>query len=156
VTQDAPGEAIREILSLTRLLSLATVSPAGLAHANIAFFAFQPDFRLVILSPLTTEHAGNLRGNPSAAATIFDSRQTRELRRGVQVFGRMTALEDAEGEPALRCFGARFADIAAAAPSYEHVLQNFDWRLFELVPSRIKVFDEQLLGKNDYVEVQCG
>ncbi|MCU1411132.1 MAG: hypothetical protein JWR04_1839 [Rhodoglobus sp.] len=153
---DAARAAIGEILSLTRLLSLATVTPSGLAHANTAFFAYQPDFRLVILSPLTTEHARNLAVNPTAAATVFDSRQTRELRRGVQVFGRMTALDGAhgsDGDAALRCFGARFPEVAAGAPSYEHVLRNVDWRLFELVPARVKVFDEALLQKDDYVEV---
>jgi uncharacterized protein YhbP (UPF0306 family) len=155
---NATHEAIGEILSATRLLSLATVTPEGSAHANTAFFAFQPDFRLIILSPPSTEHARNLRFNPSAAVTVFDSHQTYELRRGVQVFGSMAMLEEADeaGEAALRCFGGRFAEIAGTAPTYEHVLRNFHWRLFELTPTRVKVFDEALLRKDEYVEVSFG
>jgi uncharacterized protein YhbP (UPF0306 family) len=145
--------AIAEILSLNRLLALSTVSPDGRAHANTAFFAFDDDLSIYLLSPPASEHARNLISNPSAAVAVYDSRQTKESRRGVQLFGRMSEVAGPEGDRALRCFGARFDDISAAASTYDEVLVRFEWRFFKLVPERAKVFDEVLLLHGDYVEV---
>jgi uncharacterized protein YhbP (UPF0306 family) len=149
-TRAAVTDALRDILGATRLLTLATVSPTGEAHVNIAFFAFDDEFRIVILSPETTEHARHLKHNASAAVTVFDSRQDREPRRGVQLFGTMAVLDDAAANRALACFGERFPEIGAAASPTE-VFERFHGRFFGLVPARAKVFDETRLIAGDYV-----
>jgi uncharacterized protein YhbP (UPF0306 family) len=149
-TGPAPAEvraALGDILSGCRMLTLATVSPAGLAHANIAFFAFGPDFRLWVVSPESTEHARNLVHNPSASITVFDSDQTRAQRRGVQLFGTMSRLEGGAADDALDRFAERFADV------HDEPVQGSPRAIYEFVPDRAKVFDEKLLLPGDYVEI---
>ena len=74
--------ALRELIELNRLLSLATVSPKGVAHINTAFFAADESLTLFMLSPPGSEHARHLRGASSAAVSIYDSHQTHHERRG--------------------------------------------------------------------------
>lgn len=147
------SRAILEILDGSRLLSLATVGRDGAAHINTAFFAFDPDFTLFVFTPPSTEHARNLVGNPSAAATVFDSHQAPESRRGLQLFGEMRMLDGAEAVGAHARFTSRFADLRETAPRYDDVVENLSSRFFALVPRRIKVFDEVLLHHGDFVEV---
>jgi uncharacterized protein YhbP (UPF0306 family) len=144
--------ALGEILALNRLLALSTVSPAGEAHINTAFYAFDDRLTLFMLSPPGTEHAGHLRANPSAAVAIYDSGQTHHERRGAQLFGSASQLEGAEADRAFAVFGARFDDIPAIGPSAADVFARTGLRFFALVPQRAKVFDELRLQKGDYVE----
>ena len=145
--------AILEILGGSRLLSLATVGDDGTAHINTAFFAFDPAFTLFVFTPPGTEHARNLVANPSAAATVFDSHQAPESRRGLQLFGEMRMLDGADAVEAHARFTGRFADLRETAPRYDDVVENLSSRFFALVPRRIKVFDEVLLDHADFVEV---
>jgi len=152
---DAGGlAALADILSLNRLLALSTVSPEGEAHINTAFFAFDERFTVYLLSPPGSEHARHLLANPSAAASIYDSRQSKDERRGVQLFGRMSQLEGEAADRALTCFGARFDDIAGAASSADELFDRRGLKFFGLVPERAKVFDELRLRHGDYVEFE--
>ncbi|WP_137843339.1 pyridoxamine 5'-phosphate oxidase family protein [Microbacterium sp. 2FI] len=143
--------ALRTILASGRLLTLATVSPDGRAHANIAYFAYEPDLRVRIVSPVDTEHSRNLETNQSAAVTVFDSRQDRTARRGVQLFGTMSLLGAEAAEGALVRFAERFADVPQPA-SHGHSGRA----IYEFVPERAKVFDEELLIAGDYVAIDFG
>jgi uncharacterized protein len=145
--------SLREILSANRLLSLATVSPDGNAHINTAFFAFSDEFVLYLLSPTTSEHAGNVAANPSAALAVFDSHQTRQRRRGAQLFGRLEEVDPADGDSALACFRTRFTDVAGEGETYADVVLGHGSALYAFHPSRVKLFDEALLVADEYVEV---
>jgi uncharacterized protein YhbP (UPF0306 family) len=147
------ARAVVEILEGSRLLSLATVGAGGAAHINTAFFAFDPDFTLYVFTPPGTEHARNLVGNSSAAATVFDSHQAPASRRGLQLFGEMRMLDGAEAVRAHARFTERFADLRETAPGYDDVVEKLPSRFFALTPRRIKVFDEVLLDQGEYVEV---
>ncbi|HEY4153241.1 MAG TPA: pyridoxamine 5'-phosphate oxidase family protein [Pseudolysinimonas sp.] len=151
---DLPTQAVFEILAATRLLSLATVGPDGTAHINTAFFAFDPRATLFVFSPPTTEHARNLTVNASAAATIFDSHQGPELRRGLQLFGEMRMLDGAGAIGAHARFTTRFDDLRQSAPSYADVIATMTSRFFALTPHRVKIFDELLLNREEFVELR--
>jgi uncharacterized protein YhbP (UPF0306 family) len=153
MTPGLRARAVFEILEATRLLSLATVDIDGAAHINTAFFAFQPDATLFVFSPPTTQHARNLAVNASAAATVFDSHQGPELRRGLQLFGEMRMLEGEEAVGAHGRFITRFDDLRQSAPSYDDVLAMMPSRFFALTPHRVKIFDELLLARERFVEV---
>lgn len=149
------ARSLREILSATRLLSLATVTPTGEAHVNTAFFSFTERFDLYLLSPTTTEHASNLVANSSAAATVFDSHQDATERRGVQLFGRLRPVDDADGDAALICFRSRFPDAAAEGSGYGAGVRAHGSALYVFRPDRVKIFDESLLSTGRYVEVRA-
>jgi uncharacterized protein YhbP (UPF0306 family) len=151
---DLPTQAVFEILAATRLLSLATVGPEGAAHINTAFFAFDQRATLFVFSPPTTEHARNLAVNTSAAATIFDSHQGPELRRGLQLFGEMRMLDGADAIGAHARFTTRFDDLRQSAPSYDDVIATMRSRFFALTPQRLKIFDELLLDREEFVELR--
>ena len=143
--------ALLAILEDARLLTLATVSPAGFAHASIAAFAFESDLRIRSVSPVDTEHSRNLESNPSAAVTVFDSRQDRVARRGAQLFGTMTALTGDAADRALAHFALRFPDVTDRAPH-----GSGGRGIYEFVPERAKVFDEERLIAHDYMEIDLG
>lgn len=154
----APSEtqarSLHEILGSTHLLSMATSSPTGAAHVNTAFFAFGGDGEICILTPPHTEHATNLRTNPSAAIAVFDSHQTRRMRRGVQLFGEMAEAAGAEAQRQFERFCARFPDTGERGESYRQFIDGHDVRLYLFTAARVKIFDEELLGRGDYVEVR--
>ncbi|WP_426516383.1 pyridoxamine 5'-phosphate oxidase family protein [Diaminobutyricibacter sp. McL0618] len=150
---DLQSRSLREILSTSRLLSLATVSPDGEAHINTAFFAFSADFAIYLLSPTTSEHATHAGLNPSAAVAVFDSHQTRERRRGVQLFGRLEEVAPGDGDAVLACFRSRFPDVAGENETYDDVVLTHGSALYAFHPERVKLFDEALLIADAYVEI---
>jgi uncharacterized protein YhbP (UPF0306 family) len=126
------------LLEATTLCAISTVSPGRRAHVNTAYFAWAPDLRIVWLSEPRARHSRNLRANPSAAVAVFDSHQTwGKHDRGIQLFG--------EARPSS---GDADDVYAARFPDYE----GFEaYRAYELVPSRMKLFDERALGAATFV-----
>ncbi len=128
------------LLDASTLCAIATVSPPGRAHVSTAYFAWSPDLHLVWLSEPGATHSRNLRGNSSAAIAVYDSSQSwGKPDRGIQVFGSVRAGEaDAE-----ETYVGRFRDYRSS---------NFPaYRLYELVPRRLKLFDERELGAATFV-----
>ncbi len=149
------NESIEAILSTTRLLTMATVSPDGTAHANTAYFAYDDSARLFLITDPATVHAKNLRRIPSVAATVFDSHQEFWTPlRGLQIFGTCIETPMLELPHALLCFTSRFpvfaelvkhpADFAAKAVSV---------KLHTLAVSRIKLFDEPHFGEEVFIDL---
>jgi uncharacterized protein YhbP (UPF0306 family) len=132
-----------ELLEASTLCAISTVSPGGRAHVNTAYFAWTPDLRIVWLSEPRARHSRNLRANPSAAVAVFDSHQTwGNPDRGIQLFGEAREA----GENAEEVYAARF-------PAYE----GFGaYRVYALVPSRMKLFDERALGAATFVTARVG
>ena len=130
-----------ELLEASTLCAISTVSPRGRAHANTAYFAWAPDLRIVWVSEPRAQHSRNLRANPSAAVAVYDSSQTwGKPDRGIQLFG--------TARP-----GAGDAVYAARFPEYDGFKA---YRAYELVPARVKLFDERALGEATFVTAQVG
>jgi len=127
-----------ELLEASTLCAISTVSPGGRAYVNTAYFAWAPDLRIVWLSEPHAQHSRNLRRNSSAAVAVFDSTQTwGQSDRGIQLFGSARA----GGDDAENVYGKRF-------PEYEGFTA---YRVYELVPSRVKILDERALGGATFV-----
>src|ERR687887_2500648 len=123
------------LLEASTLCAISTVSPRGRAYVNTAYFAWAQDLRIIWCSMPHARHSRNLRANPSVAIAVYDSGQTwGKPDRGIQLFGEARACsEDAEA-----VYAARFA-------RYEP--EEFgSYRFYELVPRRVKLFDERALG----------
>jgi uncharacterized protein YhbP (UPF0306 family) len=125
-----------ELLEASTLCAISTVAPSGRAHANTAYFAWAPDLRIVWLSEPRARHSRNLRANPSVAVAVFDSHQTwGKPDRGIQLFG--TARPGSDDS----VYAARFSEY-----------EGFEaYRPYELVPNRVKLFDERALGAATFV-----
>lgn len=127
-----------ELLEASTLCAISTVGPRGRAHVNTAYFAWAPDLRIIWLSDPGARHSRNLRANPSAAVAVYNSDQTwGKPDRGVQLFGDARAA----GPDAEEIYAPRFR-------AYEP-LESY--RFYELVPSRVKLFDEPALGRGTFV-----
>ena len=132
--------AARRLLDASTLCAIATVSPRGLAYVNTAYFAWSPDLRLVWLSEPRATHSRNIRANPSVAIAVYDSGQSwGKPDRGIQLFG-----SAGEAPPeAEDVYAGRFPEYRGSElPAY---------RLYQLVPRRLKVFDERELGAATFV-----
>ena len=132
--------AARRLLDASPLCAIATVTRSGRAHVNTAYFARSPDLHLVWQSEPRATHSRNLRSNSSVAIAVYDSRQTwGKPDRGIQLFGR-----GREAPPeADEVYANRFPDFRSS---------DFEaYRLYELVPRRLKLFDERELGAATFV-----
>jgi uncharacterized protein YhbP (UPF0306 family) len=126
------------LVEASTLCAISTVGPRGLAYVNTAYFAWAPDLRIIWLSEPGARHSRNLRTNPSAAVAVYDSRQSwGKADRGIQLFGDTRA----GGSDAEAIYAARFR-------AYE---PRESYRFYELVPSRVKLFDERALGTATFV-----
>lgn len=132
--------AAASLLEASTLCAISTVSPRGRAYVNTAYFAWAEGLRIIWCSEPRAQHSRNLRANPSAAIAVYDSAQTwGKPDRGIQLFGEARA-GSAEAETV---YAARFpAYRAQELPAY---------RFYELVPRRVKLFDERALGAATFV-----
>ena len=141
VSQERIGALARELLEASTLCAISTIGPRGRAYVNTAYFAWAPDLRIIWLSDPGARHSRNLRTNASAAIAVYDSGQTwGKPDRGIQVFGDARA----GGPDAEEIYAPRF-------PAYE---TRESYRFYELVPTRVKLFDERALGAATFVAAQ--
>jgi uncharacterized protein YhbP (UPF0306 family) len=136
--------AARALLDASTLCAVATVSRRGSAHVNAVYFAWDRELGVVWISAPEAQHSRNLRGNSSAAVTVFDSAQTWGGEdRGIQLFGSARELDGFRAAEAERVYAERF-------PGYRPG-ELGALRLYRFRPERIKVFDEETLGPGLFV-----
>ena len=129
------------LLGASELCAVATVTPRRAAYINTAYFAWTPELRIVWLSDSHATHSRNVNANRSAAVAVYDSHQSWERPdRGIQLFG--TARE-ARGSAAEHVYAERFPEYAKT--------ELGSYRLYELCPRRVKLFDEKALGGGTFV-----
>jgi uncharacterized protein YhbP (UPF0306 family) len=138
------SEIARRLLEASTLCAISTVTPAGLAHVNTAYFAWSPELDVIWLSEPRARHSRNVRGNPSVAIAVYDSTQTWGTPdRGIQLLGRARRAAEDEIEWCVAVYTRRFAafvrtDLGA-------------YRFFLFRPRRLKLFDEAALGAGVFV-----
>jgi uncharacterized protein YhbP (UPF0306 family) len=138
VAQARIRKIAEDLLEASTLCAISTVGRRSSAHVNTAYFAWAPDLRIVWLSEPGARHSRNLTTNPSVAVAVYDSGQSwGEPDRGIQVFGEARA----GGPEAEEVYAERF-------PGYE---RRKAYRVYELVPRRVKLFDERALGAGTFV-----
>lgn len=132
------------LLEVSPLCAIATVTPAGKAHINTAYFASTSELELVWLSEPGATHSRNLRANSTASVSVYHSAQKwGGCDRGIQLFGAAHRLERGVDGDAEGVYAARF-------PDYERdVIRAFRFYVFR--PRRLKLFDETELGAGVFV-----
>jgi hypothetical protein len=131
-------------LEASTLCAIATVTPAGKAHLNTAYFAWNRDLQLVWLSEPGAQHSRNIRANGNASVAVYDSGQRwGGPDRGIQLFGTARELGRSADGDAERLYAARFPDYGRGELSA--------YRFYVFRPRRLKVFDERALGAGVFV-----
>jgi uncharacterized protein YhbP (UPF0306 family) len=140
---------VESLLEASALCAIATVTPAGQAHLNTAYFAWSRDLQLVWLSEPAAQHSRNIRANGNASVVVYDSEQRwGGPDRGIQLFGTARELERSADSDAERLYAARF-------PDYRR--EELDaYRFYVFRPRRLKVFDESKLGAGVFVTARLG
>jgi uncharacterized protein YhbP (UPF0306 family) len=134
----------KQLLDSSTLCAIATVTAAGRAHINTAYFAWSDDFDIVWLSEPRARHSRNLAASASAAITVYDSSQTwGKPDRGVQLFGSAREAEGKKARQAETLYAKRFAAFAEVDLSA--------YRFYFFRPRRLKLFDERALGSGTFV-----
>jgi len=134
----------RSLLEASTLCAIATVTPAGQAHLNTAYFAWSRDFQLVWLSEPGAQHSRNIRANGNASVAVYDSEQRwGGPDRGIQLFGTAREVGRSADGDAERLYAARFPDYG------REELSAYRFCVFR--PRRLKVFDERELGAGVFV-----
>jgi uncharacterized protein YhbP (UPF0306 family) len=134
----------RRLLDASTLCAIATVSRAGKAHVNTAYFAWTRAFDIVWLSDPGAGHSRNLRGDPTIAIAVYDSSQVwGEPDRGIQLFG---SARQALGDAARDAKGT----YAKRFPAFDETDVG-GYRFYRLRPRRMKLFDERRLGAGVFV-----
>jgi uncharacterized protein YhbP (UPF0306 family) len=136
-----------DLLDASTLCAIATASRSGRPHINTAYFAWAPDWTLVWLSEPHARHSRNISDTRSAAVAVFDSNQSwGNADRGIQLFGSARPATGAAEARALETYRRRF-------PDYRD--DDFAaYRLYELRPRRLKLFDEDKLGAATFVSAK--
>ncbi len=134
----------QQLLDASTLCAIATVTAAGRAHINTAYFAWSRDFDIIWMSEPGAKHSRNLRANDSVAIAVYDSSQTwGKPDRGVQLFGSAREVRGDNARQAEMLYAKRFPDIAEADLSA--------YRYYFFRPRRLKLFDERTLGAGTFV-----
>ena len=144
-------QSVFRILQTNVLCSMATVTPAGQAHINTAYFSYSDDLELVFLSHPASLHCRNISANSSMAMAVFSSAQKwGGPDQGLQFFG--ACHPAAESLPAQEVYVNRFPgyriwyqELGAEDPGREY-------RFYRFLPSQVKVFDETGLGGGLFVQ----
>jgi uncharacterized protein YhbP (UPF0306 family) len=139
----------RSLLEASTLCAIATVTPAGQAHLNTAYFAWSRDLQLVWLSEPGAQHSRNIRADGNASVAVYDSEQRwGGPDRGIQLFGTARELERSADSDAERLYAARFPDYRRGELSA--------YRFYVFRPRRLKVFDEREIGAGVFVTAGLG
>jgi uncharacterized protein YhbP (UPF0306 family) len=148
------NESLIAILEGTRLLSMATVNSDHSTHINTAYFAYDENLHLYIITDPKSKHAKNLARNPSVAATVFDSHQEFWTPlRGLQLFGECSKTPVLHVLKALKTFSHRFPVFSEAVKSpLDFVAKSLEVRFYTIVVKRVKVFDEPTFGEEVFIE----
>lgn len=154
----ALAESVTTILDETRLLGLATINPDGSPAACNAFFAYDSECRLYILTPPSTRHIQNILSDDRVAVLVSDSQQTGDGgKRGLQIAGRAALAVGEELAEGLSAYRERFPSTGTALAS-EEALQASGWesRIYVVRPEKISIFDERRFGVERWIEASVG
>jgi uncharacterized protein YhbP (UPF0306 family) len=132
------------VLGESILCAIGTVTPAGRAHVNTAYFAWSPELILVWLSSPQARHSRNLVANSTAAIAVYDSTQVwGEQDRGIQLFGSARPVSARTSADAEQMYASRFPAYAQGGTS--------GYAFYRFRPRRVKLFDEAELGEGVFV-----
>jgi uncharacterized protein YhbP (UPF0306 family) len=136
--------AARRLLNASALCAVATVSSSGRAHVHTAYFAWTSELDIVWLSEPSARHSRNLRANPSAAITVYDSNQTwGKSDQGIQLFGSGRELTGRAAREAEDVYVERFPAFARRDLGA--------YRFYRVRSRRMKLFDEREFGEGVFV-----
>ena len=143
-------ESIEEILSQTKLLSMATASKNSEPWINTAYFGYDDELKLYIITYTESKHIKNLDENNQIAINIVDTSQDGNLKQGLQLAGMCSRVKPNEEEYALRIWAKRIMG-ADKAEQFLNDFKTWETKPYKIVIDYAKVFDEKRFGAETWV-----
>jgi uncharacterized protein YhbP (UPF0306 family) len=143
-------ELIYTYLNEYPLISVASCHQNTPWTCNL-YFAFDEELNLYFISKTGRRHSEELRRNPNVAATICKpySKPFIDPARGIQLEGKAIQIEDPLiAEIAFALYMNRFPDSIKYHKTVTDVTGAADRRIYQIMPSRIVLFDEENFSAN--------
>ena len=147
-------KSIEDILGKTKLLSMATVSSDQKPWINTAYFSYNDDLELYILTPPSSIHGQNLEGNNYVAVAVYESEQDPGPgKQGLQLFGICERISALELPKALTSWWKRIIGNGVKKFIDEYTIGKvYQSRMYKITINRVKIFDEKMFGEETWVE----
>ncbi len=91
---DAHIRTASDIIRTIQYITIATVTPDGLPWNTPVYCAYDADVQFFWISATTSQHAINLRSNPHAFVTVYDSTVPEGTGVGVYFAGQAVQIQD--------------------------------------------------------------
>jgi uncharacterized protein YhbP (UPF0306 family) len=149
------AESITGILHRTQLCAISSWDSHS-AYINTAFFCFNEDLQLFVISDPRSQHSRNFELNQSAAVAVYNSEQQwQDLKAGLQMFGTCRAARKDEVTDAARLYEERFPAFGTYIRSLSGSDRNSINESFLMFETQVvKVFDEPAYGEETFYTVR--
>jgi uncharacterized protein YhbP (UPF0306 family) len=149
----AVGSSILNVLASTRLLSMSMIR-LGKPWINNAYFSFDNNLNLHILTPPSTNHATALEADSAVAIAVADSQQTGDAGKlGLQATGTCSLAEGEQLESALVEYRARFPATQSVLQSQKTIIESgMESRLYVISLDFVRLFDEKTFGNEVWID----
>jgi uncharacterized protein YhbP (UPF0306 family) len=146
--------SIESILKNNKLCSIATATTDGKPHINTAFFVYDSQWNMYIMSNPATQHSINLSKDQCCSVAIADSHQLPNSSGlvGVQLFGSAEQLSGAAAARAFALYAKRFAWVMPWAKTYRNMEKITRSRFYKFAPTSARILDEPTFGEDNYVD----
>jgi len=155
-TESQVASSIMELLRKTQLCSLATVSHtehSSCSSISTAFYCYTPNLDFYILTDPKTQHGQNLADNNSIALAIYDSHQVWDSpKQGLQLSGTAHLADEAHLKEGMQIYLEQYPGLRKWIQTPEEIVK-IDGRFYQIVVSRIKVFDEPKFGSEVWIDI---
>lgn len=147
-------KSINKILKENRLLTLAT-SNKNQPHCNTAFYVFDDEFNLFILTGTAAKHSRNIKINNKVGVNIFNSRQAwGSLLFGMQASGHASIANSKEMIKAWIMYLRRYPKAIRYVKNpvdFHKKMRGSD--IYKIELDTIKLFDVKTFGRDEFREV---
>jgi len=149
------NESINRILSNNKLGTFATINNNE-SYINTAYYCFNSKMDLYFISDPVTQHAQNIKTNPSMAIAINKSDQSWDNAKcGLQLFGKC---EQAKGLTLIEgtaLYLKRFVGLKQWITNADDFIKGaINSQMYIFKVSKIKLFDEETFGEEVYIVLE--
>ncbi len=144
------------ILNHNNLLTLSTFDKTNNQPCcSTAYYVFDNEFNLYFWTDPNALHSRNIKQNSKVGVNIFDSRQEwGSLLKGLQIFGTSSIVSKKELLTAGALYIKRFPNVVRFVKKIlDFHSSKFQSKIYKIEINKIKVFDEETFGKEEFREL---
>ena len=140
---------VLDFLKENKLMSVATFGE--FPWIAIVYYTFDNDLNLYFLSSPSTLHCKQIKQNGKVSVAIVDSHQgINSLKRGLQIYGIAKEVSGANKIQHVLKLWKDSLEVDKPELSYQNMVKKvIKGRMFQILPKRIKLFDQKLFQVED-------